>query len=169
MTLSSIPRRHSARPRLPPRCGHPRSEFAHPKACPQLGALGAGGVGVAAVAGGAAAYVIRRPRVGLILAIATEDRAAARAQPSGEVVQYPSADRCFSLQVAAPFLMQAAPGIAVPGPGLPGDSRAGNLRCPRISRSDLTREPDERNGADTRSAGGYFGRVRLLADSQPRL
>jgi hypothetical protein len=45
---------------------------------------------------------------------ANQDRAAAQAR--GEVVQYPSTDRCFALQVAAPFLMQAAPGRSVLSP-----------------------------------------------------
>src|ERR1700722_14101376 len=41
---------------------------------------------------------------------------SALAQSRGEVVQYPSTDRCFALQVAARFLMQAAPGRSVPSP-----------------------------------------------------
>jgi hypothetical protein len=45
-----------------------------------------------------------------------------RARRGGAVVQYPSTDRCFALQLAAPFLMQAAPGSSVPCPSLPGDS-----------------------------------------------
>jgi hypothetical protein len=66
----------------------------------------------------------------------TEDRhggqSGRRTRPSGEVVQYPSTDRCFALQLAAPFLMQAAPTSSVPSP-VPSRDRAEWLRGPRIS------------------------------------
>jgi hypothetical protein len=62
---------------------------------------------------------------------ASQDRAAA--QSRGEVVQYPSTDRCFALQVAAPFLMQAAPGRSVPSPEPPRGQRRAATRS-RISR-----------------------------------
>jgi hypothetical protein len=52
--------------------------------------------------------------------------------PRGEVVQYPSTDRCFALQVAAPFLMQAAPGRSVPSP-----------EPSRGQRRVATRSPDQ--------------------------
>jgi hypothetical protein len=61
---------------------------------------------------------------------AGQDRAAA--QSRGEVVQYPSTDRCFALQVAAPFLMQAATGSSAPWP-----------EPSRGQRRVATRSPDQ--------------------------
>jgi hypothetical protein len=61
---------------------------------------------------------------------ANRDRASARSR--GEVVQYPSTDRCFALQVAAAFLMQAAPGRSVPPP-----------EPSRGQRRVATRSPDQ--------------------------
>ena len=98
--------------------------------------------------------------------------AVAEHQPSGGVVQYPSTDRCFHLQLAAPFLMQATPGRSVPWPGLPGAAAQGACAVPGSADSDLPGNPmniDEHNGADTSPAGAYSGRVRLLADTLPRL
>jgi MerR HTH family regulatory protein len=92
---------------------------------------------------------------------ASQDRAAA--QSRGEVVQYPSTDRCFALQVAAPFLMQAAPGRSVPSPEPHRGQRRAATRS-RISRFRSNREPDEPNGADTSSAARHVCRVRLPAD-----
>jgi hypothetical protein len=59
---------------------------------------------------------------------ASQDSAAA--QSRGEVVQYPSTDRCFALQVAAPFLMQAATARSAPSPEPSRGQRRVAMRSP---------------------------------------
>src|SRR6266699_2216262 len=76
------------------------------------------------------------------------------------VVQNPSADRCLAVQLAAPFVMKAAPSTSVRGSDLPGAAAQSDQRSPGPARTGPLRNLMNAM-APTRPTEMHGCRVRL--------